>query len=90
MKKFDLVKLIDATKYLERGLYKDLHGVVLNIGINESEILFVNETNIGEAIIVKVSNKDLIIEKEKLPEYIIDEIQEKLDINKLMKKTNLK
>ncbi len=89
MKEFDLVKLVNANKYLDRGLYKDIHGIVLNVDMNGSNILFFNETNIGEAIVVNVLNDDLIVEKEKLPETFIKEIIEKLDIEKLIQKPKL-
>ena len=89
MKEFDLVKLTNANNYLDRGLYNDLHGIVIKVGFSESDILFFNDMDIGDAIIVTVSNSDLIIEKEVLPEFIKNEIKEKLDADKLREKTKL-
>ena len=83
MKEFDLVKLRNANHYIDRGLYNDLHGIAINVGFTESDILFFNDTNIGDAIIVTILNSDLIVEKETLPEAIKKEIKEKLAVDKL-------
>ena len=89
MKEFDLVKLINAHNYIDRGLHNDLHGIVIKVGLTESEILFFNDTNIGDATIVNILNNDLLVEKERLPQNIKNEIKEKLNVDKLRGKTKL-
>ncbi len=87
MKEFDLVKLTNAQRYIDKGLYDDLHGIVIKAGNTESDVLFLNDMSIGDAIIVTILNSDLTREKEVLPEVVKNEIKEKLDVGKLRKKT---
>ena len=87
MKEFDLVKLTNAGNYLDRGLYDGVHGMIIKTGLAESDVMFFNDFNIGETIIVTILNGDLMVEKETLPEAIKIGIKDKLDVDKLRQKT---
>lgn len=78
MKKFDLISLKNAKPYKKYHLQQDTHGIVLECGVNNSDILFFNPKNQGDYIIVKINKVDVSIEKEKLPENIIKELTSKL------------
>ena len=78
MKKFDLISLKNAKPYKKYNLQQDTHGIVLECGVNNSDILFFNPKNQGDYIIVKINKVDVSIEKEKLPENIIKELTSKL------------
>ena len=84
MKKLDLVKLINEKPYIENNLQKDIHGIVVSENANEIAVLFFNPQNTGDYAIVNVSVCDLIVEKEKLPNKIQQEIITNLD--KILKK----
>lgn len=79
MKKLDLVKLINERPYIENGLQKDMHGIVISENVVVVDVLFFNPQNIGNYEIVNVSVRDLIIDKEKLPNEIKQEILLNLD-----------
>lgn len=79
MKKLDLIRLINEKPYVKNNLQKDMHGIVVN-EINPISVLFFNPKNIGNYAIVKIINvQDIIVEKEKLPKEIQQEIFSKLD-----------
>lgn len=42
MKKFDLVRLVNADAYDKNGLSKDLRGIVLESTFDEAKVLFFN------------------------------------------------
>lgn len=84
MKKLDLVKLINEKPYIENNLQKDMHGIVVSENINTIAVLFFNPQNIGNYAIVKASERDLIIDKEKLPNEIGQEIL--LNLDKILEK----
>lgn len=79
MKKLDLVKLINEKPYIENNLQKDMHGIVISENANMIAVLFFNPQNIGNYAIVKVCVRDLIIDKEKLPDNIKQELLLNLD-----------
>lgn len=78
MKKLDLISLKNAKPYKEYNLQQDTHGIVLECGVNNSDILFLNPQNQGDYLIVKINKVDVSIEKEQLPENIIKELTSKL------------
>lgn len=79
MKKFDLVKLINEKPYIKNNLQKDMHGIVISEYLDTVIVLFFNPQNIGNYAIVNISIYDLIVEKEKLPDKIQQEISLNLD-----------
>ena len=79
MKKLDLVKLINEKPYLENNLQKDMHGIVISKNSNTIAVLFFNPQNVGNYAVVNVSVCDLIVEKEKLPDKVQQEITVNLD-----------
>lgn len=95
MKKFDLVKLINDSNHKEKGLFNGIRGIVIEINNSDSEVLFLNNKILGEAIKVIVLNKDLEVEKAELPQVIKNEMVEKLkksnlNIKEKFTKTNFK
>ena len=84
MKKLDLVKLINDKPYSKNNLSKDLHGIIVDINDSNVLALFFNPQNIGDYAVVEINKKDIVEEKEKIPENIKNEIHDKLD-NLLLK-----
>lgn len=79
MKKFDIVKLKHITKeYAMYGLYEGIHGVVLEPDSKESKVIFISDYDLEESTYITVYNNHLEVEKEKLPQSIIEEIQKNL------------
>lgn len=78
MNKFDIVKLINHFSYKVNGLKKDMHGIIVEAMTNQSKVLFFNEQNIGDAIIVEIKNQDLFLEKEKLSDELKNELSIKI------------
>lgn len=87
MKKFDLVQLKNEKPYIASNLTKGTHGVVIDANYDKLDVLFFNPKNQGDCIIVQINANDVIIEKEKLPEKIIDDLNENLENIKLKSKT---
>ncbi|MFQ6752341.1 MAG: hypothetical protein ACLRFL_02090 [Clostridia bacterium] len=77
MKKYDLVKLINESPYLKYNLTKNAHGIIINSYIDTMDVMFFNPQNYGDYIIVKIKAQDLILEKEKLPNKVIKEFEQK-------------
>ncbi len=84
MKRLDLVKLIDEKPYMKNNLQKDMHGIVISKNENTIAVLFFNPQNIGNYAIVNVRKCDLIMDKEKLPNEVQQEIL--LNLNKILVK----
>lgn len=84
MKKLDLVKLINDKPYSKNNLSKDLHGIIVDINDSNVLALFFNPQNIGDYAVVEINKKDIVEEKEKIPENIKNEIHDNLD-NLLLK-----
>lgn len=74
MKKLDLVKLINEKPYVENNLKKDMHGIVISENANTITVLFFSPQNIGNYAIVNVCVRDLIFDKEKLPNSVQQEL----------------
>ena len=74
MKKFDLVRLVNADAYDKNGLSKDLRGIVLESTFDEAKVLFFNPQILGDRAVVTVSCGDLACETAALPDGIIDEL----------------
>ena len=74
MKRLDLIKLINEKPYVKNNLNKGMHGVVMNETSFGIAVLFFNPHNIGEYAIVNVKRQDIVLEKEKLPPEIQEEI----------------
>lgn len=74
MKKFDLVRLVNADKYDKNGLSKDLRGIVLESTFDEANVLFFNPQILGDRAVVTVSCGDLACETAALPDGIKDEL----------------
>ena len=79
MKKLNLVKLINENPYIKSNLQKDMHGIVIGNQTNETAVLFFNPQNIGDYVVVNVELRDIVLEKEKLPNEMQKEILLKLD-----------
>ena len=79
MKKFDLVKLINEKPYIKNNLQKNMHGIVINVDVSTIAVLFFNPQNEDQYAIVNVNIRDLIIDKEKIPNEIQRELSVKLD-----------
>ena len=79
MKKLDLVKLTNDKPYAKNNLSKDLHGIIVDINEYNVLVLFFNPQNIGDYAVVKTNKKDIIEERETIPENIKNEILGKLD-----------
>lgn len=84
MKKLDLVKLINEKPYIKNNLQKDMHGIVISENANTIAVLFFNPQNMGNYAIVNVCARDLIIDKEKLPDNIKQELL--LNLDKILEK----
>lgn len=84
MKKLDLVKLINEKPYIENNLQKDMHGIVIGGNENMIAVLFFNPQNIGNYAMVNVRARDLIIDKEKLPDNIKQDLL--LNLDKILEK----
>lgn len=84
MKKLDLVKLINEKPYIENNLQKDMHGIVISENANTIAVLFFNPQNMRNYAIVNVCARDLIIDKEKLPDSIQQELL--LNLDKILEK----
>lgn len=79
MKRLDLIKLINEKPYVINNLNKGMHGVVMNETSYGIAVLFFNPHNIGEYAIVNVKRQDIVLEKEKLPPEIQEEMLSRLD-----------
>ena len=79
MKKADLVKLKNDSLKNELGLTADYHGIVLDANLDSADVLFFHPKIFGEYIIKKLDKSDLIIEKEKLPSDVENELFSDLD-----------
>lgn len=74
MKKFDLVRLVNADAYDKNGLSKDLRGIVLESTFDEAQVLFFNPQILCDRAVVTVSCGDLACETAALPDKIKDEL----------------
>ena len=88
MKKFDLIKLINATPYTEYNLIQDEHGIVIETHDDFLDVLFFNPQNTGEYTIVNIKSEDISVDKEKLPDEIKSELLSAMD--KLISKASNK
>ena len=79
MNKLDLVKLINVKPYIKNNLQKDMHGIAINKSGNTIAVLFFNPQNVGDYAIVNIRIRDLVIDKEKLPNEMQQEILLNLD-----------
>ncbi len=87
MKRFDLVELINEKPYAQYKLEKEMHGVVIEIlSSSRCGVMFFNPQNIGDYIIVVVNADDIVLDKEKLPTNIKNELMNNL--KKLMDKAS--
>lgn len=80
MNKLDVVKLINVTPYKKNNLQLDARGIIVDLCFNSVKVLFFNAQNLGDYAIVSVDKKDLIKEKEDLPNQIKQELLSKLDV----------
>ncbi len=78
MKKLEIVRLIDDKLYQKNNLKKDMRGIVIEEKMGSFSVLFFNPQNIGNYAIVNIFAKDIVLEKEKLPDEIQKEIKVKL------------
>ena len=78
MKKLEIVRLIDDKLYQKNNLKKDMRGIVIEEKMGNFSVLFFNPQNIGNYAIVNIFAKDIVLEKEKLPDEIQKEIWVKL------------
>ena len=89
MNKFDLIKLINEKPYIKNNLRKNEYGIILDKVNEDYNILFFNSENIGEYIIINVQQQDIVLEDEKLPQSIVNELINNLDKIKKNAKENL-
>ena len=89
MNKFDLIKLINEKPYIKNNLRKNEYGIILDKVNEDYNILFFNSENIGEYIIINVQQQDIVLEDEKLPQSIVNELINKLKKKKKNAKENL-
>lgn len=81
MKKLDIVKLINDSSYGNYNLKNNMHGLVINTYRNEyADVLFFNPQNEGDYAVVLINIKDVVIEKETLPQYMQREWLSRLDV----------
>lgn len=79
MKKLDLVKLININPYKKNNLKLNMHGIIITVEDNWSQIMFFNPENIGDFAIVKICNSDFTLCDEKLPNEIKKELLKNFD-----------
>ena len=78
MKKFDLVRLNNTEASLSTDINKNMRGVVLEIILNYANIMFFNPKKVGDYKILKIAQKDLVVENEKLPDSLKQELATKV------------
>ena len=77
MKKFDLVRLNNIETYYT-DINNDMRGIVLEIISDYANVMFFNPKKIGDYKILKIKQKDLVVENEKLPDSLKQELASKL------------
>lgn len=77
MKKNNIVKLVNCKEeYKVKNLYQGIHGLVLSVKKDKVDVLFLNDNNVGEYLVAIVDKEDLIIEKEQIPQKMLDALDE--------------
>ena len=79
MKKFDIVKITNNSKYSKNNLQKDMQGIVVDILEEKVKVLFFNSKNDKDYAVISIDKKDLSIEKENMPENFQLQLSLKLD-----------
>ena len=79
MKKLQLVKLVNEKPYLKNNLQNGMHGIVVDENLNNISVLFFNPQNVGSYAVINVYVKDIVLEKENLPDKMKNEILFNLD-----------
>lgn len=79
MKRYDLVKLTNATAYKNFGLVDGMHGIVVDICDGYFNVLFFAPENVGKSVIVKIKSADLVKEKERLPAETEKELSDRIE-----------
>lgn len=79
MKNIKLIKLINEKPYTKNNLKKDVYGIMIDKNNVDATVLFFNSQNIGDYAVVQVDNKDMEIQKEKLPNEAEKEILSNVD-----------
>ena len=74
MKKLQLVKLVNEKPYLKNNLQNGMHGIVVDENLNNISVLFFNPQNVGSYAVINVYVKDIVLEKENLPDKMKNEI----------------
>ena len=77
MKKFDLVRLNNTEASLSTDL-NNIRGVVIEIISNYANVMFLSPTRVSVYKILKIKQKDLVIENEKLPDSLKQELATKV------------
>ncbi len=90
MRHFDLIKLKNEKPYSAYNLEKDMHGIVIDTNGDKLKTMFFNPKNQGDYLVVDINSKDVIFEKEKLPEKLEKELTLKLDKLKTSDKQQFK
>ena len=80
MKKTDLIKINNEKLTAGLGLQRDTHGIVLKVFAHTADVLFFHPKVVGEYIIRELEQSDLILESERLPEAIENEIFSNLEM----------
>lgn len=78
MKNFNLIQLKNAKPYKKNNLQENMHGIIIENGINFSKVLFFNSNNLGESALVLIDNLDFIIMKEELTSDLKNELENNL------------
>lgn len=80
MKKFDIIKPLDISSYKKLGINDESRGIVYEILSDGVNAIFFNPHNTGEAFTAFIENNNFKKEELRLPDEIIAELNEKIDV----------
>ena len=66
MKKFDIVKLVNHKPYEDKNIFKNLHGIVMDLDTTFAKVLFFNPQILDDYALIKIKKEDIVLEKENL------------------------
>lgn len=79
MKKFDIIKPLDISRYEKLGINNESRGIVYEILTDGVNAIFFNPHNTGEAFTAFIENNNFKKEELRLPDEIVAELNEKID-----------
>ena len=86
MKKYDLIKLNNSIKYKEFLSDDNIYGIIMSVHEDSCKVLFMNKNILGDATIFSIDKSDIEIQNEKLPASIKLEIENNINLEKLINK----